>query len=93
MGWRVEGGGRRYVEVTADGVDADLETLDTLTSWRGRPVPYGHPGEAYEPTEAADPVWVYLAALQAIPGPHTVTGSPPRMPSPPAADYPAGAVF
>jgi hypothetical protein len=71
-------------------VSADPTTTIDVLPFAGRPVPVTPTGPAYQPTSPDDEVGLYLLALHMIPGPHTITGTPPQVPDL-DTEVPAGA--
>lgn len=92
--WRVESqaDGSFFQAVSSGGEIGDPDTVAAIDSMRRRPVPMGPGLGVYTPTGPADPVWLWFAALAAVPTPHTITGSPPPINPAPAA-HPTDAVF
>jgi hypothetical protein len=77
--WRVQGEDGTYVEMTDSGVQADKATQARLDEMAGLPVPSAFPA-VYTAKSKTDPVWVFLAALDSIPAPRTITGTAPDVP-------------
>lgn len=93
MTWRVASAdGSRWVQYDGDDWTADPDATLYIQQAAGQRMPVVPLGETYASTSDGDPLWLYLAARQAVPTPHTVTGDPPRLPEP-AGQYPDGAVF
>lgn len=86
MLWRISGEPGRWLEWDAGQWTADTDTDADLTAWEGQPVALAVAGPNYQPTSRTDPVWTFLAARQSIPGPHTITGTPPTLPPVPSQD-------
>jgi hypothetical protein len=82
--WRVEGTDGRWAALGENGLDCDDRTFVDLAGQVGRPVPVTPTGPSYTPLSDSDPVWQYLMALHVIPGPWTITGTPPPVPVAPS---------
>ena len=79
--WKVAGPGGRFLQVNEKGTwTADRITHQECVEQAGRPVPMTPTGPLYMPTGLLDEAWLYLQALRIIPGPVTVTGTPPDLP-------------
>lgn len=86
--WKVTSvDGRRWVSwADAGGWDADPDTRANMLAFAGQPVPVAPMGPAYTPRGDRDQVGAYLLARYLLGGAAAVTGSPPRVPSPPPID-------
>lgn len=85
--WKISGATGRWLEFGAGQWTADPATDAEVTGWQleqaAMPVAFG--GPEHQATGRNDPVWLFLAARKCIPGPHTVTGTPPALPAVPTA--------
>lgn len=85
--WRIEGSDGRWLDFRGGRWDADTTTGAEVTGWLVDqvPAPMTPLGPQYDATGSNDQTWLYLAGRHLIPGPLTVTGTPPPVPVPPVA--------
>lgn len=91
MVWRIESDDSIF-ETGPGGNVGDPVTVARIDAMDGKPVPKGPGLGMYRAAGPSDPVWLYLAALAAIPAPREITGTPPDVPAD-SGNYPADAVF
>lgn len=88
--WKISGSTGQWMSGDNGTWTADAATSALVRPFIGEPVLITPTGPAYTPKGTKDEVGHYLLALSLVPGPYTVTGTPPVVPAAPA--LPDGAV-
>lgn len=81
MMWKIMGEGGRWASLAGARFAGDTDTVRTVALLRGDALPLTPTGPGYTARDDADPVWLWLAANQAIPGPKRHDGTPPTLPT------------
>lgn len=81
--WAVTGPGGGHFTYEAGKWTADPDTARYVRELAGLPVLMTPTGPAYTPAGPDDPTGLYLLALAIVPGPLTITGTPPPTPDGP----------